>query len=98
MKVLPISIISWTEFFFFYVFVSSISLIFILFIHIGSLLLAADYSQLELRILAHLSGDKHLLNSLNSGDDVFKKIASVWKDIPLTSVTKEMREQAKKVS
>nr|XP_015918489.1 DNA polymerase theta isoform X2 [Parasteatoda tepidariorum]XP_015918490.1 DNA polymerase theta isoform X2 [Parasteatoda tepidariorum]XP_042897300.1 DNA polymerase theta isoform X2 [Parasteatoda tepidariorum] len=63
----------------------------------GSVLLAADYSQLELRILAHLSGDKQLLTSLNSGDDVFKKIASVWKDVPLKSVTKEIREQAKKI-
>ncbi|TRY99611.1 hypothetical protein DNTS_004811 [Danionella cerebrum] len=47
----------------------------------GGLILAADYSQLELRILAHLSRDKRLLHVLNSGTDVFKSIAAEWKMI-----------------
>ena len=45
----------------------------------GFLILAADYSQLELRILAHLSGDHKLTKILNDGKDVFKSIAASWK-------------------
>ncbi|KFM76641.1 DNA polymerase theta, partial [Stegodyphus mimosarum] len=40
----------------------------------GNIFLSADYSQLELRVLAHLSDDANLLESLNSGEDVFKQI------------------------
>ncbi|GFR12403.1 DNA polymerase theta [Trichonephila clavata] len=63
----------------------------------GNVLLSADYSQLELRILAHLSNDKKLINSLNSGDDVFKNIASNWMNISTDSVSNEQRQQAKKI-
>ncbi|GFS29474.1 DNA polymerase theta [Nephila pilipes] len=63
----------------------------------GNVLLSADYSQLELRILAHLSKDKKLINSLNSGEDVFKSIASNWMNIPVDSVSNEQRQQAKKI-
>ncbi|GFV45790.1 DNA polymerase theta [Trichonephila clavipes] len=63
----------------------------------GNVLLSADYSQLELRILAHLSKDKKLINSLNSGEDVFKNIASNWMNISPDSVSNEQRQQAKKV-
>ena len=45
----------------------------------GSVILAADYSQLELRILADLSGDEKLVRILNDGKDVFKAIAASWK-------------------
>lgn len=46
-------------------------------------LVSADYSQLELRILAHLSQDKGLLETLNNLEgDVFKSIASTWKKLP----------------
>ncbi|GFY64631.1 DNA polymerase theta [Trichonephila inaurata madagascariensis] len=63
----------------------------------GNVLLSADYSQLELRILAHLSKDKKLINSLNSGEDVFKNIASNWMNISPDSVSNEQRQQAKKI-
>ncbi|KAF8772980.1 DNA polymerase theta like protein [Argiope bruennichi] len=63
----------------------------------GNVLLSVDYSQLELRILAHLSGDKKLIKSLNSGTDVFKTIAANWKNIPVESVSSELRQQTKKI-
>lgn len=59
--------------------------------------MAADYSQLELRILAHLSRDRRLLQVLNSGEDVFKSIAAEWKMVDLESVDDCMRQQAKQV-
>ncbi|KAK3555997.1 hypothetical protein QTP86_034344 [Hemibagrus guttatus] len=63
----------------------------------GGLILAADYSQLELRILAHLSRDRRLLQVLNSGEDVFKSIAAEWKMVDLESVDDCMRQQAKQI-
>ena len=49
-------------------------------------ILAADYSQLELRILAHLSGDERLTKILNDGKDVFKAIAAKWKRVEVDQV------------
>ncbi|GIY31215.1 hypothetical protein CDAR_80911 [Caerostris darwini] len=63
----------------------------------GNVLVSADYSQLELRILAHLSGEKKLIAALNSGEDVFKSIAANWKNISVESVSNEERQQAKKI-
>ncbi|XP_048838928.1 DNA polymerase theta [Brienomyrus brachyistius] len=63
----------------------------------GGLILAADYSQLELRILAHLSRDRRLIQVLNSGADVFKSIAAEWKMIDPESVTDTLRQQAKQI-
>ncbi|XP_059382324.1 DNA polymerase theta isoform X1 [Carassius carassius] len=63
----------------------------------GGLILAADYSQLELRILAHLSRDRRLLHVLNSGEDVFKSIAAEWKMVDPASVDDNMRQQAKQI-
>lgn len=63
----------------------------------GGLILAADYSQLELRILAHLSRDRRLIEVLNSGADVFKSIAAEWKMIDAEAVGDEIRQQAKQV-
>lgn len=63
----------------------------------GGLILAADYSQLELRILAHLSRDRRLLHVLNSGADVFKSIAAEWKMVEPASVDDNMRQQAKQI-
>jgi len=63
----------------------------------GGVLVAADYSQLELRVIAHLSADRKLLGILNSGGDVFKLIASQWKMVDTTDVTAEQRQQAKQV-
>lgn len=59
--------------------------------------MAADYSQLELRILAHLSCDRRLLKVLNSGADVFKSIAAEWKMVDPASVDDRLRQQAKQV-
>ncbi|KAE8621126.1 hypothetical protein XENTR_v10004692 [Xenopus tropicalis] len=63
----------------------------------GGLILAADYSQLELRILAHLSRDRRLIQVLNSGSDVFKSIAAEWKMIDPEAVTDTVRQQAKQI-
>ncbi|XP_066501215.1 DNA polymerase theta isoform X2 [Hoplias malabaricus] len=63
----------------------------------GGLILAADYSQLELRILAHLSRDKRLLQVLNCGEDVFRSIAAEWKMVDPTSVDDCTRQQAKQI-
>nr|XP_048278394.1 DNA polymerase theta isoform X1 [Myodes glareolus] len=63
----------------------------------GALILAADYSQLELRILAHLSRDCRLIQVLNTGADVFKSIAAEWKMMEPDSVGEELRQQAKQI-
>ena len=63
----------------------------------GFILLSADYSQLELRIMAHLSGDECLQNTLTSDQDVFKVIASVWLGIPLPQLMNQHRQQAKSI-
>ena len=61
----------------------------------GCLLLSADYSQLELRIMAHLSGDECLQRALTGDQDVFKVMASDWLGIPLAQLTDQHRQQAK---
>ena len=61
------------------------------------MLLAADYSQLELRMIAHLSCDKRLIAVLNADGDVFKLITAQWKNISPDHVTPEQRAQAKQV-
>ncbi|XP_043556926.1 DNA polymerase theta isoform X1 [Chiloscyllium plagiosum] len=63
----------------------------------GGLILAADYSQLELRILAHLSKDRSLIQVLNSGEDVFKSIAAEWKMVDPAAVNDRLRQQAKQI-
>ena len=63
----------------------------------GSVFLAADYSQLELRILAHMSGDEKLQRFLNGEGDVFKMIAGEWLGVSPSSVTSKQRQEAKQV-
>jgi len=63
----------------------------------GCVLLSADYSQLELRIMAHLSGDQFLQRALTSGKDVFKVMASDWLGIPLSQLSDQHRQQAKSI-
>ena len=63
----------------------------------GAVFLAADYSQLELRILAHMSGDTKLQKVLNSEGDVFRMIAGEWLGIPALQVTAEERQNAKQI-
>lgn len=64
----------------------------------GNKLIAADYSQIELRLLAHCSGDPILIESFNSGEDIHKRTAAEMFDCDLLFVTGEMRRQAKAVN
>lgn len=64
----------------------------------GWLYLSADYSQIELRLLAHLSQDPKLIEAFTEGRDVHAHTASVVFNIPLEEVTKEQRYQAKAVN
>lgn len=61
----------------------------------GHVLLKADYSQIELRILAHITGDKPLLEAFQSGQDVHSRTASELFDVPVDKVDSEMRRKAK---
>ncbi len=61
-------------------------------------LMTADYSQIEMRIMAHLSGDAGLIEAFNSGEDLHTFVASKAFDIPLTEVTPEMRRRIKAMS
>lgn len=64
----------------------------------GNVILAVDYSQIELRMLAHLSGDATLVSAYTSGADIHAQTASAIYGVPLESVTKEMRRDAKVVN
>ena len=64
----------------------------------GNLLISADYSQVELRILAHLSQDKGLIDAFNMGIDVHTRTASELYNVALDRVTPEMRRTAKTVN
>ena len=59
------------------------------------LFFSADYSQIELRIMAHLSGDKNMLEAFNSGHDIHTATAAKIYKIPLEEVTSDMRRKAK---
>lgn len=63
-----------------------------------NLLLTADYSQIELRILAHVSGDPVLLKAFREGEDIHARTASEVFGVPLEEVTREMRARAKAVN
>lgn len=64
----------------------------------GSVLLAADYSQVELRILAHISQDKGLLDAFGRGEDIHASTAATVLGVPIEQVTPEMRRLAKCVA
>ncbi|MBQ1208476.1 MAG: DNA polymerase I [Lachnospiraceae bacterium] len=64
----------------------------------GCLFVDADYSQIELRILAHMSGDQQLIEAYNSGQDIHRITASQVFHIPFDQVTPEMRRNAKAVN
>ena len=64
----------------------------------NSLIMSADYSQIELRLLAHVSGDEHLIHAFTSGEDVHTMTASKVFGVKLEEVTKEMRRRAKAVN
>jgi DNA polymerase-1 len=64
----------------------------------GYKIVAADYSQIELRIMAHLSGDQGLLNAFASGLDIHKATASEVFNTPLEQVSQEQRRSAKAIN
>lgn len=64
----------------------------------GSVLVDADYSQIELRVLAHLSGDKTMIGAFNKGDDIHTITASQVFNMPVHMVTPLMRSRAKAVN
>jgi len=64
----------------------------------GRVLLAADYSQIELRLMAHLSQDDALVDAFNHGQDVHRRTAAEVLGIPLEEVTNDQRRQAKAVN
>ena len=64
----------------------------------GYLFYSADYSQVELRILAHFSGDEPLVQAFREGVDVHRQTASVIFEVPLERVTSEQRGQAKTIN
>ena len=61
-------------------------------------ILSADYSQIELRILAHVSGDKNLISAFNDNMDIHTLTASKVFEVPVDDVTKSMRRKAKAVN
>lgn len=61
-------------------------------------LIGADYSQIELRVLAHLSGDDDLINAFNNGEDIHKATASRVLGVPFDQVTPQERSRAKAVN
>jgi DNA polymerase-1 len=64
----------------------------------GSKIVSADYSQIELRIMAHLSGDKSLLEAFSRGEDVHRHTAAEVFDTPRDQVTSEQRRYAKVIN
>ena len=64
----------------------------------GKVYIDADYSQIELRVLAHLSKDKHMIEAFNNGEDIHKQAASKVLHKPIDEVTKEERSSAKAVN
>ncbi|MBI69845.1 MAG: DNA polymerase I [Phycisphaerae bacterium] len=64
----------------------------------GFSFVAADYSQVELRMLAHLSGDKALIQAFEEGQDIHKAVASQVFDTPFDEVTSDQRSDAKAVN
>ena len=64
----------------------------------GWKLLGADYSQIELRLLAHLSGDESFVQAFKAGGDIHRQTAALIFDVPVDGVTPEMRARAKTIN
>ncbi len=64
----------------------------------GNILISADYSQIELRIVASLAQDKRMIEIFNNDEDIHKATAAAINNVPLSEVTKEMRYAAKEVN
>lgn len=61
----------------------------------GCLFFSADYSQIELRIMAHLSGDRHMIEAFREGSDIHAATAAKIYKVPIDQVTSDMRRKAK---
>ena len=64
----------------------------------GWLLLSADYSQIELRLLAHMSGDPSFVAAFNAGGDIHRQTAAIIFNVELADVTSDMRARAKTIN
>ncbi len=64
----------------------------------GNLLISADYSQIELRVLAHLSQEKALLDAFNEGADIHARTASLLYDLPINEIDADKRRDAKTIN
>lgn len=64
----------------------------------GAIYIDADYSQIELRVLAHISQDKNMIDAFNNDEDIHAQAASKVLNIPIDEVTKEQRANAKAVN
>ena len=64
----------------------------------GHVFLAADYSQIELRLLAHLSGDPAFVEAFTAGGDIHRQTASLIFEVPVAEVTSDMRARAKTIN
>ncbi|MEU6562585.1 DNA polymerase I [Nocardia nova] len=62
------------------------------------LVMSADYSQIEMRIMAHLSRDRNLINAFTSGEDMHNYVASLVFETPVDKVTPELRRRVKAIS
>ena len=63
-----------------------------------NILIDADYSQIELRVLAHISNDENMIEAFNNDEDIHSQVASKVFNVPLSEVTKELRSNAKAVN
>ena len=64
----------------------------------GKIYIDADYSQVELRVLAHISDDSHMIEAFNNNEDIHKQAASKVFGVPIEEVTKQKRSEAKAVN
>ena len=64
----------------------------------GHVLVSADYSQIELRFLAHLAGDPQLMEAFNKGEDIHTFTAALIFEVPPSDVTSDMRYRAKRIN
>ncbi len=64
----------------------------------GNVLVCGDYSQIELRLMAHMSGDKTMIEAFNEGEDFHRSTAAKLFGVPFDAVTQDMRRSAKAVN
>ena len=64
----------------------------------GSKLISADYSQIELRLLAHLSGDEAFLQAFKAGGDIHRQTAAIIFEVPVDQISGDMRARAKTIN